>query len=190
MFVYVFVCLYVYVLFVYVCLCICLFVLFVCVFVCLCICLFICLFVYLCVCLFVYVLFICVCLYVCLFICLFVYLFVCVCAAVAGHAGVVRGRVPRQRQERRHHVGAVRHGDPAGDRHQQPPAPPQAAARHPGNGVAHQPLGPAHLPHRESPPSWPRPHHIWTYISIYCLYIYLRAVVQTKTMWLIVILIA
>ena len=65
--------------------------------------------------------------------------------AVAGHAGMVRGGVPGQREERRHHVGAVGHGDPAGDRHQQPAAPPQAPPRHPGDGVAHQPLGSAHL---------------------------------------------
>lgn len=36
--------------------------------------------------------------------------------AVGGHAGLVRGRLPRQRQVRRHHVGAVRPGDPARDR--------------------------------------------------------------------------
>lgn len=68
---------------------------------------------------------------------------------VAGHAGLVRGGVSRQREKRRHHVGAVRHGDPEGDRHQQPPAPPQAAPGHPGDGVPHQPLRTTHLPNRE-----------------------------------------
>lgn len=39
-----------------------------------------------------------------------------VAGAVGGHAGVVRGRVPSQRQERSHHVRALRPGDTAGDR--------------------------------------------------------------------------
>lgn len=39
-----------------------------------------------------------------------------VAGAVGGHAGLVRGRLPRQRQVRRHHVRALRPGDPAGDR--------------------------------------------------------------------------
>lgn len=39
-----------------------------------------------------------------------------VAGAVGGHAGLVRGGLPRQRQERGHHVGAVRPGDTAGDR--------------------------------------------------------------------------
>lgn len=58
--------------------------------------------------------------------------------AVGRDAGVVRGSVPRQREERRHHGQPVGHGDPEGDRHQQPAAPPQAAAGHPGDGVPHQ----------------------------------------------------
>lgn len=65
--------------------------------------------------------------------------------AVGGHAGLVRGGVPSQREERGHHVGAVRHGDPKRNRNQQPFAPPQAAPGHPGNHVPHQPVSPAHL---------------------------------------------
>ena len=60
--------------------------------------------------------------------------------AVGGDAGLVRSSLPGQREERRHHGQPVGHGDPAGDRDQQPPAPPQAAARHPGDGVPDQPL--------------------------------------------------
>lgn len=65
--------------------------------------------------------------------------------AVGGHASLVRGSVPRQREERRHNVCAVGHRNPAGDRDQQPSAPAKAPPRHSGNHVAHQPLGPAHL---------------------------------------------
>lgn len=36
--------------------------------------------------------------------------------AVGGHAALVRGRLPRQRQVRRHHVRALRPGDTEGDR--------------------------------------------------------------------------
>lgn len=38
--------------------------------------------------------------------------------AVVGHASVVRGSVPRQCEERSHHVGPFGHRDPEGDRHQ------------------------------------------------------------------------
>jgi len=53
-------------------------------------------------------------------------------SAVGGHAGVVRGGVSGERQVGRHHVRAVRPGDPARNRHLQPPAPPQTPPRHPG----------------------------------------------------------
>lgn len=36
-------------------------------------------------------------------------------AVVVGNASLVRGSVPCQREERRHHVGAFRHRDPEGD---------------------------------------------------------------------------
>lgn len=64
-----------------------------------------------------------------------------VAGAVGGHAGLVRGRLPRQRQVRRHHVRALRPGDTAGDRHQQPAAPAEAAPGHPGDGVADVTVG-------------------------------------------------
>ncbi len=67
--------------------------------------------------------------------------------AVGRDAGVVRGGVPREREERRHHVGAVGPGDPARDRHQQPAAPPQAAPRDPGDGGADEPERAQAFPH-------------------------------------------
>lgn len=74
---------------------------------------------------------------------------------MGGHACLVRGCVQSQREERGHHVGAIRHGDPKRDRNQQPPASPQAQIGHPGNHVPHQPLSPAHLQNGTalSPPS-------------------------------------
>jgi len=68
---------------------------------------------------------------------------------VGEHAGVVRGRMSRQRQERRNNVGAVGPGDTAGDRHQQPAAPAEAAAGHTGDGQPHESVGAAHCPHCE-----------------------------------------
>lgn len=54
---------------------------------------------------------------------------------------MVRGRMPRQRKERRNHGQSVRHRDSEGDWHQQPSAQAQAPLGHPGNGVPHEPLG-------------------------------------------------
>lgn len=68
-----------------------------------------------------------------------------VLAALGGDAGLVRCCLPSQREERSHNVSPVRHRDPAGDRHQQRAASPEAASGHPGDGLAHQPLGTTHL---------------------------------------------
>lgn len=65
--------------------------------------------------------------------------------AVGGDASLVCGSLSRQREERSHHVGAVRHRDPERDRHQQPSAPPQTAPGHPGDGLTHQPLCTTHF---------------------------------------------
>ena len=58
--------------------------------------------------------------------------------AMGGDASVVRRSLSRQREERCHHGQPVGHGDPEGDRHQQPPAPAQTPPGHPGNGLPHQ----------------------------------------------------
>lgn len=65
--------------------------------------------------------------------------------ALGGDAGLVRGRLPGQCEKRGHHVRPVGHGDPAGDRHQQPSAPAEAAPRHPGDHVPDQPVGAPHV---------------------------------------------
>jgi len=68
-------------------------------------------------------------------------------AALGGDAGLVRGSLPGQREERSRHGQPVGPGDPAGAGDQQPPAPAEAALGHPGDGLAHQPLGAGLLPH-------------------------------------------
>lgn len=70
-------------------------------------------------------------------------------SALGGHACLVCGRLPGQCQERRHHGQPVRHGDPEGNWHQQPPAQAQATPRHSGDGVAHITLSTRFLPHCE-----------------------------------------
>lgn len=61
--------------------------------------------------------------------------FLFLCLALGWDACMVCGCLPSKRQEWRHHVGPVRHRDPAGDWHQQPPAQAEAAAGHPGDHV-------------------------------------------------------
>lgn len=70
-------------------------------------------------------------------------------SALGGHACVVRGCLSGQCQERRHHGQPVRHGDPAGNWHQQSPAQAQAAPCHSGDGVTHVALCACLLPHCE-----------------------------------------
>lgn len=53
---------------------------------------------------------------------------------------MVRGSMPCQRKERRHHGKSVRHRDSEGDWHQQPSAQAQAPLGHPGNGVPDESL--------------------------------------------------
>lgn len=71
-------------------------------------------------------------------------------SALAGDACLVRGSLPRQREERCHYVCFVRYWDPERDRHQQSAASLKAAARHPGDGLPHQPFRASHLPNGES----------------------------------------
>lgn len=59
---------------------------------------------------------------------------------------MVRGSMPCQRKERRHHGKSVRHRDSEGDRHQQPSAQAQAPLGHPGNGVPDESLSPRQHP--------------------------------------------
>lgn len=73
--------------------------------------------------------------------------------AVGGHAGLVRGCVSCECEERSHHVSALGHGDPAGDRNQQPVTSPETPPGHPGDRVSDQPLCPTHLQNGTGPPS-------------------------------------
>jgi len=68
---------------------------------------------------------------------------------VGRYAGLVRGRVSRQREERRNHVRPVRPGDPAGDWYQQSAAPSQATPRHSGDGEHDMSLGSEDVAHSE-----------------------------------------
>jgi len=61
----------------------------------------------------------------------------CVYTAMAWNASMVRGRMPRQRQEWSNHVCSVGSRDPARDWHQQPTSPTEAASCHSGDGQHH-----------------------------------------------------
>ena len=100
-------------------------------------------------------------------------------AAVGGHAGMVRGGVPCQREERRHHGRTQRNGDSAGDWHRQLPAPHETTLSHPGDGQLDQPFGATHQSHgTENKRAYS--NGIFSTFSLLCIMIFFR---RTHRLW-------